>query len=157
MSIKRAVTAAVSLHMLAWLAMLLVFAGLMFLAFGSYWLIAVPLGAGAAALIVGGGLLTLMALGLLCALIASRMRADKPRSRDTERATDREIEERLKPIIGERATSWTKNNTGLAIVGALAAGVIMASSPALRQGFYDATKPIIARKLLRILDRLADE
>lgn len=157
MSVKSKIAAAMSLHMIAWLAMLIALAGIVFLALGVFWLIAPPLGAGVAALVVGGGLLGLILVLTLCAVIISRLRA-RSRSKQVagHRGTDNRIEEQLRPVIGDRATEWAKANSGIAVVGALSAGVIIAASPSMRRLVYDAARPLIARKVLQVMQGLSD-
>ncbi|WP_037337453.1 hypothetical protein [Salinisphaera hydrothermalis] len=155
MSVKSKIAAAVSLHMMAWLAMLIALAGIVFLALGVFWLIAPPLGAGVAALIVGGGLLGLILVCTLVAVIVGRLRARSKRLAP-HRSTDNRIEEQLRPVIGDRATEWAKANSGIAVVGALSAGVIIAASPSMRRLVYDAARPIIARKALQAMQGLTE-
>ncbi|MES1936540.1 hypothetical protein [Salinisphaera hydrothermalis] len=152
---KSKIAAAVSLHMMAWLAMLIALAGIVFLALGVFWLIAPPLGAGVAALIVGGGLLGLILVCTLVAVIVGRLRARSKRLAP-HRSTDNRIEEQLRPVIGDRATEWAKANSGIAVVGALSAGVIIAASPSMRRLVYDAARPIIARKALQAMQGLTE-
>ncbi|KEZ77384.1 hypothetical protein C41B8_10158 [Salinisphaera hydrothermalis C41B8] len=141
--------------MMAWLAMLIALAGIVFLALGVFWLIAPPLGAGVAALIVGGGLLGLILVCTLVAVIVGRLRARSKRLAP-HRSTDNRIEEQLRPVIGDRATEWAKANSGIAVVGALSAGVIIAASPSMRRLVYDAARPIIARKALQAMQGLTE-
>ncbi|MES1955322.1 hypothetical protein SAHY_12114 [Salinisphaera hydrothermalis EPR70] len=155
MSVKSKIATAVSLHMMAWLAMLIALAGIVFLALGVFWLIAPPLGAGVAALIVGGGLLGLILVCTLVAVIVGRLRARSKRLAP-HRSTDNRIEEQLRPVIGDRATEWAKANSGIAVVGALSAGVIIAASPSMRRLVYDAARPIIARKALQAMQGFVD-
>ncbi|HET7315095.1 hypothetical protein [Salinisphaera sp.] len=152
---KNKIAAAVSLHLIAWLAILVVLTGIVFLALGVFWLIAAPLGAGFSALIVGGGLLGLtLILGLVGLIIAkARSKAKKGAS---HRSTDNQIEEQLRPFIGDRATEWAKANTGIAVVGALSAGVLVAASPSMRRLIYDAARPLVARKALQAMQGLAE-
>ncbi|WP_353224888.1 hypothetical protein [Salinisphaera hydrothermalis] len=152
---KSKIATAVSLHMMAWLAMLIALAGIVFLALGVFWLIAPPLGAGVAALIVGGGLLGLILVCTLVAVIVGRLRARSKRLAP-HRSTDNRIEEQLRPVIGDRATEWAKANSGIAVVGALSAGVIIAASPSMRRLVYDAARPIIARKALQAMQGFVD-
>lgn len=158
MDVKSKIAAAVSLHMIAWLAMLIALAGIVFLALGVFWFIAPPLGAGAAALIVGGGLLGLV---LICAVIGlivakARGRARKARKAASHHGTDHRIEEQLRPVVGDRATEWAKANSGIAVVGALSAGVLLAASPSMRRLIYDAARPLIARKALQAMQGISD-
>lgn len=155
MSLKSKIAAAVSLHMIAWLAMLIALAGIVFLALGVFWLIAPPLGPGVAALIVGGGLLGLILVCTLVGVIIGRLRARSKRLAP-HRSTDNRIEEQLRPVIGDRATEWAKANSGIAVVGALSAGVIIAASPSMRRLVYDAARPIIARKALQAMQGFVD-
>ncbi|MGB7755680.1 MAG: hypothetical protein WBL23_06420 [Salinisphaera sp.] len=153
MSVKSKVAAAVSLHMMAWLAMLIALAGIVFLALGVFWLIAPPLGPGIAALIVGGGLLGLILVMTLFGLLIAKTRG-KAKRVVAHRSPDNRIEEQLRPVIGDRATEWAKANTGITVVGALSAGVLLAASPSMRRLIYDAARPLIARKALQVMQGL---
>lgn len=151
MNVRSKIAAAVSLHMMAWLAMLIALAGIVFLALGVFWLIAAPLGAGIAALIVGGGLLGLILVAAVTGLIVVKTR-DKARRSEAERnAPDERVEEQLRSMIGDRATEWTKANTGMAVVGALSAGVLVGASPGLRRLIYDAARPFLSRQTMQDL------
>lgn len=150
--------------MLAWLAMLVVLTGIIFLAIGGYDLLAPPLGAGAAGLIVGAVLICAVVLaglvGWANAALKSRP-APRPRSAPAGRAptagTEDGLEARLAPLVGRRASAWTREHTGLAILGALSAGVAVSTSPALRRILYDAGRPIVTRKVYQYLERLIDD
>lgn len=144
-----------SLHMIAWLFMLIALAGIVFLALGVFWLIAPSLGPGLAALIVGGGLLGVIVLLVLFGVIIASARG-KAKKKMAQRTPDNRIEEQLRPMIGDRATEWAKANTGLTVVGALSAGVLIAASPSMRRLIYDAARPLIARKALQAMQGLSD-
>ncbi|AWN14350.1 hypothetical protein [Salinisphaera sp. LB1] len=155
MSLKRKIAAAVSLHMLAWLAMLIALAGIVFLALGVFWLIAPPLGPGIAALVVGGGLLGLILVITLFGLLIARARR-RTKAAAVQRSPDSRIEEELRPVIGDRATAWAKANPGITMVGALSAGVVLAASPGMRRVIYDAARPVITRKVMQVMQDLVD-
>lgn len=146
MNIKSKIAAAVSLHMMAWLAMLIALTGIVFLALGVFWLIAAPLGAGVAALIVGGALLGLVLLVALIGLIIIKARDGSRRRAAAERSPDGRIEEQLRSVIGGRATEWARAHTGMAVVGALSAGVLAGASPSLRRLLYEVARPLVSRQ-----------
>lgn len=164
MSVKSKVAAAVSLHMVAWLAMLVVLTGIIFLGIGGYGLLVPRLGAGAAGLIVGAVLIGAVALAGLVgwAIAAPKAKpAPKPRSAPADRAptagAEGGFESKLAPLVGRRASAWTREHTGLALLGALSAGVAVSTSPALRRILYDAGRPIVTRKVYQFLERLIDD
>lgn len=153
MNIKSKIAAAISLHMFAWLAMFIVLVGVIFLTAGVYWLLEPHFGQGVAAIIVGGGLLGIMLVTSLVMLLANR--AGSRARQAAHHSTDNRIEHQLRPIIGERATDWAKANSGIAIVGALSAGVLIAASPNMRRLVVEAARPLIARKALQVMQDLS--
>lgn len=151
--LKKAILGLEALHMLAWLAMLVAFAGIGFLAFGIYGLIATSLPAWAAAMIVGGGLLVMVALVIAIAVFKAT-RSNRKSKRESD--SNQKIEDELATILGEQATRWTRKNTNMALLGALAAGALLASSPGSRKTLYIAARPLLTRKLRDIIRRFAD-
>jgi hypothetical protein len=155
LKLKKILAGLVSLHLLARLAVLVAFAGIAFIALGCYWLLAAALYPWAAALVVGGGLILLLLIVILVGVLAA---SGGRRKRPPESPADaeRRIEEKLRPEIGEQATQWTKRHTGLAMIGALAAGIVVATSPDTRRTIYAAARPLVAQKVLRIMRRFSD-
>lgn len=152
----RAASQLMSLNLLMWLSMLLLFSGIMFLAAAAYLAMAMVLAPALAALFTGLGLLVVFLL--LAAVIFLALRAANrpaPRAPAQPAASPAEpprggdaIDHNLRPIIGARATDWTRDNTGIAITGALAAGVLLAASPGLRRFVVRSAGPIVTRKLI---------
>lgn len=144
--------------MLAWLAMLVVLAGVIFLAIGGYGLLVPAIGPGAAGLVVGA---VLIGLVLLAGLVGWAVAAPRPRPAPPPRApaadSEARLEAKLAPFIGRKARTWTRDHPGLAMLGALSAGVVVSASPALRRILYDAGRPIITRKTYQYLERLIDD
>ena len=62
----------------------------------------------------------------------------------------------LRPILGNQATDWAKRNSGLAIAGALTAGVVIAASPRTRALIAGAAGPIFTRKAMQMFERMTD-
>lgn len=147
--------AAYGLHMLAWLAMLIALAGVIFCAAGVYLAVAPALGAMPAAFVTGGSLLALLAAGLLVTMLAQSV-AKHRQVKETRRNTDSILEQQIRPVIGDRATQWTKDNPGLAMVGALSAGVILAASPRLRSTLLNTAGPLLTRKTIRAVEKFTD-
>lgn len=155
----RAVSQVMSLNMLMWLAMLTLFAAILALATAMYMALASVLAPGLAALFTGLALLgvfILLAIGIGLGLRQATQSADKPEKpvekpvkKPAEARADNTVEQNLRPVIGDRATEWTRDNTGLAVVGALSAGVLLAASPRLRHLLVRAAGPIVTRKAIR--------
>ncbi|MES1925791.1 hypothetical protein [Salinisphaera sp. T31B1] len=149
-----------SLNVIIWMAMLTFFAGLMFCAVGVYMLLAERLGATQASLLTGGGLIAIVALALIVVLIASSSGGKKKKkasaSKNATHEPDNMIEQQLRPVLGDRATNWAKQNTGLAVVGALSAGVILAASPRFRSLLIGAAGPLATRRIMQTFNDLTD-
>lgn len=157
MNIKGKVVAAYMGHLLAWLGVLLLLAGLVFCAWGVYLLLAdTALGPAYAALVVGGGLIgIILLLGLIVAL---SQRSRKPsKAQQLRQNPDTLLEQQVRPVLGDRATDWAKQNTGIAVVGALSAGVLIAASPGLRKLIYASARPVLARKTFQALQGFSDD
>lgn len=157
MSIKSKIAAAYTGHLLAWLGILLLLAGLLFCAWGIYLLLAgTALGPAYAALVVGSGLISIiLLLGLILAL---SQRTSKPsKAQQLREHPDTMLEQQIRPVLGDRATDWAKQNTGIAVVGALSAGVLIAASPELRKLIYSSARPVVARKAFQALQGLSDD
>lgn len=155
MNLKKSILAAFSLHMLAWLAVLVVFAGIVFLALGCYWLLTFALSPGAAALIVGAGLLILVAVIILAGVLtvsrARRKRLAEKHDARQRHQSDQRFEDKFSAAIGEQATEWTKEHTGTAVIGALSIGILLAASPTTRRLVCDAARPLITRQAARFM------
>jgi len=155
MSIKAKIVGAFGLNVLMWLAMWIVFAGLMFCAAGAYMALAARVDPVQAALLVGGGLIAIVALIALVALLAAR--SGKPsEAKSLRNNPDNVLEHQLRPLVGDKATDWAKQNTGVALVGALSAGVLLAASPGMRRLLTRAALPMITRKGLQAFQQFSD-
>lgn len=155
MNAKATLAKALSLNAVIWLAMLLAFTGLLFCAAGVYMLLGQSFGQTIAALITGGGLIALVAILLLLVLIVTSGKK-KSKAKAIRRNPDNLLEQQLRPMIGDQATNWAKRNTGVAVVGALSAGVLLAASPRLRSLLLGAAGPLATRKAIQALQDLSD-
>lgn len=157
MSIKGKAVAAYAGHLLVWLSLLLLLTGLVFCAWGVYLLLAdTTLGPAYAALVVGGGLIGIIVLlGLI--LMLSQRSATPNKAPPQRQTPDALLEQQIRPIIGDSATNWTKQNPGIAVVGALSAGIVIAASPGLRKRLYASARPVVSRKVFEALQGLSDD
>lgn len=154
--LKKAVLGLVSLHMLAWLVMLVAFAGIVFLAAGVYGLLATTLVPWAAALIVGAILLLLVTIIVLLVAIMALRKPKKPRKKDqTQAGHEPRLEEELEAALGKQTTQWARDNTGLAMLGAAAVGLLLATNRESRKVVCDAARPVATRKVMDIIQRLS--
>lgn len=155
MDIRSKVAAAMAFHMVMWLAMLSLFAGLIGCAAAVYLAVAAVLPEALAALFAG---LSLIGVFLILALVVGAAVRPSHRNKRAEHQprVDNAVEQNLRPVIGDRATNWTKDHTGMAIVGALAAGTILTASPSLRHFLVRAAGPIVTRKAIRAVQDFTD-
>lgn len=156
MNIKATLTQVISLNVLIWLAMLTLFAGLLACAAAAYLAMVQVLAPTFAALYTGLGLIGVF---LLLVILLRRALAAQPKPPDAQPGlprVDSTIEHNLRPVIGNRATDWTRDNTAMAIVGALAAGTIIAASPQVRHFVVRAIGPIFTRKIIRSVQEFTD-
>lgn len=157
MGIKGKAIAAYAGHLLAWLGVLLLLAGLVFCAWGIYLLLGdTTLGPAYAALVVGGGLIGIIVLLGLVVVLSQRTRTPST-AQQLRQSPDTLLEHQIRPMLGNRATDWTKQNTGIAVVGALSAGVLIAASPGLRKLIYSSARPVVARKAFQALQGFSDD
>lgn len=86
------------------------------------------MGAPLASLYTGLGLLVVT---VLLALLVRRAVASEPEapSRHQTPAAEARLEDSLRPLIGDSAVRWTRDNSSLVAIGALAAGVLITSQP----------------------------
>ena len=155
MNIKGTVAQALSLNVLIWLTMLTLFAGLMACAASAYLAMAPVVTPALAALYTGLGLLVVFVLWLLVIQRILRT-APKPTVDTSESRDSGTLEHNLRPVLGDRATDWTRDNAGLAVVGALALGTVIAASPSTRRFVVRAAGPIFTRKLIRSVQDFTD-
>ncbi len=144
-----------SLNVLMWLTMLTFFAALLSCAAAAYLAMATTLAPWLAALLTGLGLVGVFILLVLLIKAALRPPAQEATEEKTPRI-DNAVEHNLRPVIGDRATNWTRDNSGMAVVGALAAGVILTASPKLRHFVVRAAGPIFTRKIIRAVQDFTD-
>lgn len=156
MSIKAKIVGALGLNVLIWLAMWIVFAGLMFCAAGAYMALAERFDPVQAALLVGGGLITIVAIIALIALLAAKSGKKPSEAKSLRQNPDNVLEHQLRPLVGDKATDWAKRNTGVAIVGALSAGVLLAASPGMRRILTRAALPMATRKAMQAFQQFSD-
>lgn len=157
MNIRGPLSSLFSLNALVWLAMLTGFAALLCLAAAAWFAMAPPLGAPLASLFTGLGLLV---MAVLLVVVVQRA-AHKPASggkdsRDLSRQDER-IEDSLRPLVGDRAAQWTREHTGTVIVGALAAGILLAASPNARRLVTRAAGPVLTRKAMDAYKDFSDQ
>lgn len=154
--IAQGLTQLMSINMLMWLTMLTLFAAILYLAAAVYLGIAMVLGPALGALFAGLCLLVVFAVLATFILLALR-KAEQATEKAAKPRVDNAVESNLRPVIGNRATDWTRDNTGAAITAAVAAGALLAASPRLRHFIVRATGPIITRKIIRAVDEFTDK
>ena len=160
-SIKEKIIRVLSLNVVLWLLMLLVFSGLLMCTAGIYLWLGQHYSQVEALLLSGGGLVGVVALLLICVLLSSRRKpatapAAASEKKPVNSTPDNAIEHQLRPILGNQATDWAKRNRGLAIAGALTAGVVIAASPRTRALIAGAAGPIFTRKAMQMFERMTD-
>lgn len=156
MAIREKLIKAMSLNVVLWLAMLTAFTGLLACAGGVYLILAERFAQPEALMITGGGLLAIVALVVLFALlVTSGKKASE--AKKMRRNPDNILEHQLRPVLGDQATNWVKHNTGITVVGALSAGVLLAASPRLRSLIVGAASPMITRKAIQALQEWSDD
>jgi len=156
MNIRASLSSLFSLNALVWLAMLTGLAAILSLAGAAWFAMAPALGTPLASLFTGLGLLV-MALLLLVAVHRAthppQQTAPAPREVSSGEAR---LEDNLRPLVGERATQWTREHTGAVVVGALAAGVLLAASPGARKLVTRTAGPMLTRKAMAAYKDFSD-
>ena len=148
MNIRRPLSSLFSLNALVWLAMLTGFAALLCLAAAAWFAMAPPLGAPLASLFTGLGLLVMAVLLVVVVQRTTHKSGSSGKdSRELSRQDER-IEDNLRPLVGDRAAQWTREHTGTVVVGALAAGILLAASPNARRLVTRAAGPVLTRKAM---------
>lgn len=157
MNIRGPLSSLFSLNALVWLAMLTGFAALLCLAAAAWFAMAPPLGAPLASLFTGLGLLI---MAILLVVVVQRT-AHKPQSggKDSRHVSRQEerLEDNLRPLVGDRAVQWTREHTGTVVVGALAAGILLAASPGARRLVTRAAGPVLTRKAMDAYKDFSDQ
>lgn len=157
MNIRRPLSSLFSLNALVWLAMLTGFAALLCLAAAAWFAMAPPLGAPLASLFTGLGLLVMaVLLVVVVQRTAHKSGSSGKESRELSRQDER-IEDNLRPLVGDRAAQWTREHTGTVVVGALAAGILLAASPNARRLVTRAAGPVLTRKAMDAYKDFSDQ
>ncbi|HAD46477.1 hypothetical protein [Alloalcanivorax sp.] len=157
MNIRRPLSSLFSLNALVWLAMLTGFAALLCLAAAAWFAMAPPLGAPLASLFTGLGLLVMAVLLVVVVQRTTHKSGSSGKdSRELSRQDER-IEDNLRPLVGDRAAQWTREHTGTVVVGALAAGILLAASPNARRLVTRAAGPVLTRKAMDAYKDFSDQ
>lgn len=157
MNIRGPLSSLFSLNALVWLAMLTGFAALLCLAAAAWFAMAPPLGAPLASLFTGLGLLVMAVLLVMVVQRTTHKSGSSGKdSRDLSRQDER-IEDNLRPLVGDRAAQWTREHTGTVVVGALAAGILLAASPGARRLVTRAAGPVLTRKAMDAYKDFSDQ
>ncbi len=157
MNIRGPLSSLFSLNALVWLAMLTGFAALLCLAAAAWFAMAPPLGAPLASLFTGLGLLVMAVLLVVVVQRTTHKSGSSGKdSRDLSRQDER-IEDNLRPLVGDRAAQWTREHTGTVVVGALAAGILLAASPNARRLVTRAAGPVLTRKAMDAYKDFSDQ
>ena len=157
MNIRRPLSSLFSLNALVWLAMLTGFAALLCLAAAAWFAMAPPLGAPLASLFTGLGLLVMAVLLVVVVQRTTHKSGSSGKdSRELSRQDER-IEDNLRPLVGDRAAQWTREHTGTVVVGALAAGILLAASPGARRLVTRAAWPMLTSKAIDAYKDFSDQ
>jgi len=157
MNIRGPLSSLFSLNALVWLAMLTGFAALLCLAAAAWFAMAPPLGAPLASLFTGLGLLVMAVLLVVVVQRTTHKSGSSGKdSRELSRQDER-IEDNLRPLVGDRAAQWTREHTGTVVVGALAAGILLAASPNARRLVTRAAGPVLTRKAMDAYKDVSDQ
>jgi membrane protein implicated in regulation of membrane protease activity len=157
MNIRGLLSSLFSLNALVWLAMLTGFAALLCLAAAAWFAMAPPLGAPLASLFTGLGLLVMAVLLVVVVQRTTHKSGSSGKdSRELSRQDER-IEDNLRPLVGDRAAQWTREHTGTVVVGALAAGILLAASPNARRLVTRAAGPVLTRKAMDAYKDFSDQ
>ena len=157
MNIRGPLSSLFSLNALVWLAMLTGFAALLCLAAAAWFAMAPPLGAPLASLFTGLGLLVMAVLLVVVVQRTTHKSGSSGKdSRELSRQDER-IEDNLRPLVGDRAAQWTREHTGTVVVGALAAGILLAASPNARRLVTRAAGPVLTRKAMNAYKDFSDQ
>ncbi len=157
MNIRGPLSSLFSLNALVWLAMLTGFAALLCLAAAAWFAMAPPLGAPLASLFTGLGLLVMAVLLVVVVQRTTHKSGSSGKdSRELSRQDER-IEDNLRPLVGDRAAQWTREHTGTVVVGALAAGILLAASPNARRLVTRAAGPVLTRKAMDAYKDFSDQ
>ena len=147
MHIKRKLARIFALNGLVWLPLLIALVGIGFCAAATYLALSAAWGAIIAALVTGLGLLILASL---VGWWVAHQVSPAPETNDSAPATDQSLDS----ILGDGADDWIKDNTGPAMLAALAAGALIAASPTARKTIAKAAAPIAARGLAKFVRSL---
>lgn len=161
MGIKQKLIQVMSLNVVLWLLMLLVFSGLLLCAAGVYMLLAARMTPVEAMLITGGGLIAIVAILILIAALAASFSGKSAKKKvkaeaSGPRSSDNLLESQLRPMLGDPATDWAMRHSSLAVAGALSAGVLIAASPRVRAAMMGAIGPLFTRKVMQSINQFTD-
>tara|TARA_R110001606_G_scaffold238009_2_gene386057 strand:- start:32718 stop:33179 length:462 start_codon:yes stop_codon:yes gene_type:complete len=145
MNLRGKLSSLFSLHALVWLTMLTGLAALLCIASAAWLAMAPHVGAPLAALYTGVGLLV---VAVLLGWAVKGLTAKPDATSVSSPRNEQHIEQNLTPLIGERAAEWTQRNAGVVMIGAVAAGVLIAASPGTRRFLTRAAGPVVTRKVI---------
>lgn len=157
MNIRGPLSSLFSLNALVWLAMLTGFAALLCLAAAAWFAMAPPLGAPLASLFTGLGLLVMAVLLVVVVQRTTHKSGSSGKDNRELSRQDERIEDNLRPLVGDRAAQWTREHTGTVVVGALAAGILLAASPNARRLVTRAAGPVLTRKAMDAYKDFSDQ
>lgn len=136
------------INMLMWLTMLVLFAGILFLAAASYMAIALALAPALAALLTGIGLL--VTCGLLILVVRMQLYPARTRRSAMNQSAEPSTNTR-EPAAGNQPVDWLRDNSDIALAGALVTGIVLIASPGLRRFAVRTIAPALGARALRAL------
>lgn len=147
MKATRAVSQILGINTLMWLTMLVLLAGILFLATAACMAIAIVLPLAVAALVTG--VILLIVFGLLALLTRRVIRtpANQGTGKSAESRTDDNTGHEPATGIGQHTVDWARNNPDIAIAGALATGIALSASSNLRHFAIRTAAPILVRNV----------
>lgn len=146
MNIRTKVAELLGLNIVMWLIMLLLFAGLICCAGALYLALAPVLPVAVAALLAGVALLIVCGILAFMAWAAFRPSRESQPTRHEAKELD-PVEDSVRAVVGDRAADWTRQNTELVVVGAVAVGAALAFSPKLRKAVMQMSGPVVGRAI----------
>lgn len=147
MNLRGKISSLFSLNALVWLTMLTSLAALLCVASAAWLAMAPHVGAALAALYTGVGLLV---VAVLLGWAVKSLTAKQDAPAESAAQSEPRLEQSLTPLIGARAADWTQRHAGVVMVGAIAAGVLIAASPGTRRFLTRAVGPVVTRKALEM-------
>lgn len=157
MNIRAKLASALAVNMLFWMLMLLATAGVLALVSALYLTIEPQIGAPGAIAASGAALLFIVLMLSLGFFGTVQSSAHEPSSAAADQSPEPEsLDAQIRPIIGDRAADWARDNTGSAMMAALAAGIVVSASPSLRGTLLRVVEPPLRRQAARIIKRYTD-